>query len=66
MLLADWLESNYNETIPAFDQMNLKSELLRGVYEYGLECPSSVQQRAIMPMIKGGCRHDSDERTAVA
>lgn len=41
--------------------MNLNSELLRGVYEYGLESPSSVQQRAILPMIKGECRDDSDD-----
>ena len=33
--------------------MNLKSELLRGVYAYGFERPSAIQQRAIMPVIKG-------------
>lgn len=59
------MKSNYDKTITSFDEMSLKSELLRGVYEYGLECPSSVQQRAIMPMIKGECREDSDERTAI-
>jgi superfamily II DNA/RNA helicase len=34
--------------------MNLKAELLRGVYAYGFERPSAIQQRAIMPVIKGG------------
>merc|ERR1712096_327950 len=33
--------------------MSLKSELLRGVYAYGFERPSAIQQRAIMPAIKG-------------
>lgn len=33
--------------------MNLKPELLRGVYAYGFERPSAIQQRAIMPVIKG-------------
>ncbi|KAF1837539.1 P-loop containing nucleoside triphosphate hydrolase protein [Decorospora gaudefroyi] len=29
------------------------AELLRGVYAYGFERPSAIQQRAIMPVIKG-------------
>lgn len=33
--------------------MNLKPELLRGIYAYGFERPSAIQQRAIMPVIKG-------------
>ncbi|CCU78986.1 Bgt-2333 [Blumeria graminis f. sp. tritici] len=47
------IESNYDETVDSFDTMNLKSELLRGVYAYGFERPSAIQQRAIMPVIKG-------------
>ncbi|KAH0543055.1 translation initiation factor eIF4A [Glutinoglossum americanum] len=47
------IESNYDETIDSFDAMNLKPELLRGVYAYGFERPSAIQQRAIMPVIKG-------------
>ena len=47
------IESNYDETTDSFDAMNLKSELLRGVYAYGFERPSAIQQRAIMPVIKG-------------
>ena len=52
-LPADQLESNYGKTNTTFDEMSLNSELLCSVYEYGLEGPSSVQQRAIMPMIEG-------------
>eukprot|EP00922_Rhytidocystis_sp_ex-Travisia-forbesii_P033969 GHVS01050472.1.p1 GENE.GHVS01050472.1~~GHVS01050472.1.p1 ORF type:complete len:420 (+),score=45.09 GHVS01050472.1:153-1262(+) len=33
--------------------MQLKEELLRGVYAYGFERPSAVQQRAIVPIIQG-------------
>ena len=33
--------------------MGLKEELLRGIYAYGFEKPSAIQQRAIMPCIKG-------------
>ncbi len=31
--------------------MELKPDLLRGVYAYGFERPSAIQQRAIMPII---------------
>ncbi|OBZ87484.1 ATP-dependent RNA helicase eIF4A [Choanephora cucurbitarum] len=47
------IESNWEEVIDNFDNMNLKPELLRGVYAYGFERPSAIQQRAIMPVIKG-------------
>ncbi|KAI9093829.1 eukaryotic initiation factor 4A-III [Phlyctochytrium arcticum] len=33
--------------------MNLREELLRGIYSYGFERPSVFQQRAIPPVIKG-------------
>ncbi|KAI6660375.1 Eukaryotic initiation factor 4A-I-like [Oopsacas minuta] len=36
-----------------FDHMNLKDELARGIYSYGFEKPSAIQQRAILPCIKG-------------
>ena len=47
------IESNYDEVTDSFDNMNLKAELLRGVYAYGFERPSAIQQRAIMPIIRG-------------
>lgn len=47
------IESNWNEIVDSFDDMNLKEELLRGVYAYGFEKPSAIQQRAILPCIKG-------------
>ncbi|XP_046402791.1 eukaryotic initiation factor 4A-I [Ischnura elegans] len=45
--------SNWEEVVDNFDDMNLKEELLRGVYGYGFEKPSAIQQRAIMPCVKG-------------
>ncbi|KAF3908905.1 hypothetical protein AA313_de0207364 [Arthrobotrys entomopaga] len=41
------------EIVDSFDDMKLKAELLRGIYAYGFERPSAIQQRAIMPVIKG-------------
>lgn len=36
-----------------FDSMNLNENLLRGIYAYGYEYPSTIQSRAIMPIIEG-------------
>jgi len=46
-------ESDYDEVYDNFDNMNLAEDLLRGVYAYGFEKPSAIQQRAIMPLCKG-------------
>ncbi|XP_075999014.1 eukaryotic translation initiation factor 4A1A [Genypterus blacodes] len=47
------IESNWNEIVDSFDEMNLRETLLRGIYAYGFEKPSAIQQRAIIPCIKG-------------
>jgi len=47
------IDSNWDEVCENFDDMNLKEELLRGIYAYGFEKPSAIQQRAIVPCIKG-------------
>merc|ERR1712045_924136 len=47
------IDSNWNEVCENFDDMNLEEELLRGIYAYGFEKPSAIQQRAIVPCIKG-------------
>ncbi|PSN40600.1 Eukaryotic initiation factor 4A-III [Blattella germanica] len=41
------------EVIPTFDNMGLREELLRGIYAYGFEKPSAIQQRSIKPIVKG-------------
>lgn len=46
-------ESNWDQVVESFDNMNLREELLRGIYAYGFEKPSGIQQRAIIPLSKG-------------
>jgi len=46
-------ESSWNQIVDSFDDMNLKEDLLRGIFAYGFEKPSAIQQRAIMPIISG-------------
>ncbi|RTG84854.1 ATP-dependent RNA helicase [Schistosoma bovis] len=41
------------EVIPSFDSMCLRDDLLRGIYAYGFERPSAIQQRAIKQIVKG-------------
>jgi len=40
-------------TVEKFDEMNLKDKLLRGIYGYGFEKPSTIQQKSILPLIMG-------------
>ncbi|CCE93952.1 uncharacterized protein TDEL_0H00930 [Torulaspora delbrueckii] len=47
------IQTNYDKVVYKFDDMNLKNELLRGVFGYGFEDPSAIQQRAILPIIEG-------------
>jgi translation initiation factor 4A len=37
----------------SFDEMNLPDNLLRGIYSYGFEKPSAIQQRGIIPIKEG-------------
>ncbi|KAJ3722022.1 DEAD-domain-containing protein [Lentinula raphanica] len=46
------IESNWDEVVDNFDDMNLNPKLLRGIYAYGFERPSAIQQRAIVPVMK--------------
>jgi len=47
------IESNWTEICDSFDDMQLREDLLRGIYAYGFERPSAIQQRAIIPCIRG-------------
>jgi translation initiation factor 4A len=40
-------------TYKKFDDMDLNKEILKGVYAYGFENPSVIQQKAIVPLAKG-------------
>jgi len=48
--------SNWHKICETFDDMNLREKLLRGIYAYGFEKPSAIQQRGILPVLKG---HDT-------
>jgi len=41
------------ERCPTFDAIGLNEPLLRGVYAYGFEIPSAIQQMAIKPILLG-------------
>jgi len=52
-LSAEELDSNWDEVTETFDDMNLRTELLRGIYAYGFEKPSAIQQKAVKPVLLG-------------
>lgn len=37
-----------------FEDMGLKEKILRGIFAYGYEKPSMIQQQAIVPCLQGG------------
>jgi translation initiation factor 4A len=44
-------KKKYNEkVVNDFEDLELKEELLRGIYSYGFEKPSKIQQRAVLPI----------------
>ena len=50
---AGIMETNFEGSVETFDELNLKPDLLRGIYGYGFEKPSIIQQKAILPIIQG-------------
>jgi len=50
------IETNWTESVDNFDDMGLREDLLRGIYAYGFEKPSAIQQKGILPLVRG---HDS-------
>lgn len=49
-------ENNVEEVVETFEGLNLCEGLLRGIYSYGFEKPSAIQQRGIKPLLDG---HDT-------
>jgi len=39
--------------IVSFDNMKLKPLLIKGIYTFGFEKPSAIQQRAMVPITQG-------------
>jgi translation initiation factor 4A len=46
-------ETAFTKVAESFDDMELKQNLLRGIYAYGFEKPSAIQQRGILPILAG-------------
>tara|TARA_Y100000389_G_scaffold194144_1_gene223759 strand:- start:2264 stop:3430 length:1167 start_codon:yes stop_codon:yes gene_type:complete len=42
-----------NDIINNWDDLDIKTNLLRGIYSYGFEKPSPIQRKAIGPILKG-------------
>lgn len=42
-----------DNTITSWDDLDLKPELLRGIYAYGFENPSPIQKKSILPILNG-------------
>jgi len=42
---------NEQPVINSWDDLNLKTDLMRGIYAYGFENPSEIQKKAIYPVI---------------
>lgn len=47
------MQTNWEEVIETFDELELNKDLLRGIYAHGFEKPSPIQQKGILPLIKG-------------
>jgi len=45
--------TDWDESFQSFDQMELNEGLLRGIYAYGFEKPSAIQQKGIVPFTRG-------------
>lgn len=50
---TEFTQTHGIEVCSSFDEMQLREDLLRGVFAYGFERPSAIQQRAIRPIISG-------------
>lgn len=51
IIQEETIETNWYDLVPSFDDMGLKDDLLRGIYAYGFEKPSEIQQKAIKPTL---------------
>merc|ERR1712203_1030885 len=52
-LQEDLIESNWDESVQKFEELSLKKDLLRGIFGFGFAKPSVIQQKGILPIVKG-------------
>lgn len=50
---SDTMNTSKIDVCETFDVMDLPENLLRGIYSYGFERPSAIQQKAIKPIASG-------------
>jgi translation initiation factor 4A len=50
---ATVVESSDVKIYSSFDDMNLPADILRGIFSYGFEKPSRIQEKAIVPIVEG-------------
>ncbi|KAJ1349295.1 hypothetical protein KIN20_004787 [Parelaphostrongylus tenuis] len=53
------IEGNYDQVVPSFDEMNLKENLLRGIYAFGFEKTVSYPATCYCTMLYTARRHCS-------
>ena len=52
-VIYDDLEAKVTTLYPTYNAMHLKEELLKGIYAYGFEKPSDIQQLGIVTLLQG-------------
>ena len=50
---SESVEKNDIPIIENWDELDIKPDILRGIYAYGFEKPSEIQKKAIPPIIRG-------------
>ncbi len=50
---ATLVESSDIKVYSSFDDMPIPTDLLRGIYAFGFEKPSKIQEKAIVPIVEG-------------
>ena len=48
---TDEEENSYQHTINLWEELEISTDLLRGIYAYGYEKPSPIQKKAILPIL---------------
>jgi translation initiation factor 4A len=47
------IKTNWEESVDSFDALDLKPDLIRGIYGYGFVKPSVIQSKGVLPILKG-------------
>ena len=45
--------SNWTQSVEKFDDMGLNELILRGLYAFGFQEPSKIQQKGVLPVVQG-------------